>query len=46
MKYVSWLQCKLTDIVADVGGGISEDPVDELTDHLLVHNVVDLRETK
>ena len=46
MKYVSWLQCKLTDIVADIGGGISEDPVDELTDDLLVYDVVDLQETK
>ena len=44
VKHVPWLWCRLTNIVADIGGGVSEDSVDELTDDLLVYNGMDLWE--
>lgn len=40
--HMTW--CRLTNIVTDVGRGIGEDSVDELTDDLLVHDKMSLKE--
>ena len=40
--HMTW--CRLTNIVTDVGRGIGEDSVDELTDDLLVHDKMSLEE--
>ena len=40
--HMTW--CRLTNIVTDVGRGVGEDPVDELTNDFLVHNEMSLEE--